>query len=109
MNELVRKLSDGDHPIEASVRPQRTLQAFKEAIDRGYVHILFTSTRGGTELGFALNKELSDLSGGNFAESRGQVRVCGDLTLDYEKVRCVADLDLATLKGTGRLELLANG
>jgi hypothetical protein len=108
MNELVRKLSEGNHPVEASVRPKRTPAAFKEAIDRGYVHILFTGTRGGTELGFALNKDLSDFREADFTEARGRMRVCGDLTLDYERVRCVADLDVTTLKGTGHLDLLAN-
>jgi hypothetical protein len=107
MNELVKKLSEGTHPVEASVRPKRTPAAFKEAIDRGYVHILFTDTRGGTELGFSINKDLSSLSEADFIEARGRMRLCGDLTLDYERVRCVADLDVATLKGTGHLELLA--
>jgi hypothetical protein len=30
----------------------------------------------------------------------------GDLTLDYVPVTCVARVDLATLDGTGRLEIL---
>lgn len=107
MNQLVKKLCEGEHPIEASVRPEKTPQAFKQAIDRGYVHIRFTSTRGGTELGFTLNKELSDLSGANFSKPAGKIRLCGDLTLDYERVRCFAELDVATLAGSGHLQLLA--
>jgi hypothetical protein len=106
MNDLVRRLSEGEHPVEASLRPERTSRAFKEAIDRGYVHVRFTSTRGGTELGFYLNKELSDIAGANFEPPRGTVRLCGDLTLDYERVRCIAEIDVASLEGHGRLQIL---
>jgi hypothetical protein len=106
MNDLVQRLSHGDHPIEVSVRPERTAQRFKEALDRGYVHIKFTDTRGGTELGFNLNRELSNLREADFEQQSGHLRVCGDLTLDYVRVRCVADIDLATLNGSGRLEVL---
>ena len=50
MDELVARLSAGDHPVEASLRPEKTIKALKECIDRGYVHIKFTETEGGTEL-----------------------------------------------------------
>jgi|SRR5205807_304657 len=107
MNDLISRLSRGDHPVEVSLRPEKTVEGFKAAIDRGYVHIRFTSTRGGTDLGFKIDESLSDLSGANFEAKTGRVKICGDLTLDYEKVRCVADLDLGTLEGTGHLELLS--
>ena len=106
MNDLVRRLSEGEHHVEASLRPERTSHAFKEAIDRGYVHVRFTATRGGTELGFYLNKELSDIAGANFEPPRGTVRLCGDLTLDYDRVRCIAEIDVASLEGHGRLQVL---
>jgi hypothetical protein len=31
------------------------------------------------------------------------IHVEGELTLDYVRVRCIADVDLATLEGTGHL------
>jgi hypothetical protein len=58
---LVDKLSRGDHPVEASVRPDRTVSLFKEAIDRGYVHITFSATQGKTELGVRLDRDQCDL------------------------------------------------
>lgn len=106
MNDLVRKLSQGEHPVEVGLRPAKTVAGFKAALDRGYVHIRFTATRGGTELGFKVDDKLSDLSGGDFNAEAGRVKVCGDLTLDYERVRCVADINLKTLDGQGHLELL---
>lgn len=30
MNELVQRLSQGDHPVEASLRPEKTATALKE-------------------------------------------------------------------------------
>ena len=108
MNELVKKLTSGYHPVEASVRPERTPAGFKAAIDRQYVHVRFTDTRGGTELGFKIDQQLSDLSKADFTNLTGPVRVGGHLTLDYEPVRCIADIELSTLKGNGRLELVSN-
>jgi hypothetical protein len=104
MNELVERLSQGEHPIEAGLRPKKTVTAFKESIDRGYVHIKFTGTKGGTELGVRLDTEASNLQEANFNSEVGQVHLVGNLTLNYEKVRCIADIDLKTLEGKAHLE-----
>lgn len=100
---LVQRLSKGEHPVEASLRPKRTVQALKECIDRGYVHIKFTNTKGGTELGVRLDKAATDLSKADFEKETGSLHLVGGLTLDYVKVRCVADIDLDTLDGKGHL------
>lgn len=100
---LVDRLCEGGHPVEAALRPERTVKALKEAIDGNYLHIKFTGTRGGTVLGLRLNGEACDYSGGDFESGTGTIHVEGGLTLDYVKVRCVADIDLETLQGTGRL------
>jgi uncharacterized protein YbdZ (MbtH family) len=100
---LVDRLCGGDHPIEAGLRPERTLSLFKEAVDRNYVHIKFTATRGGTELGVRLDREACDFSHADFEAGTGTAHLEGGLTLDYVKVRCIADLDLATLEGRGHL------
>ena len=101
---LVDRLIVGDHKIVVSQRPEPTIKALKEAIDNGYVRVKFTETKGGTELGFKVDPSASDLSGGNFEEGTGKVRVVGGLTLDYVKVRCIAEIDLKTLDGVGHLE-----
>jgi len=106
-DDLVGFLSEGDHPVEAGLRPERTVKLLKEAVDRGFVHIKFTDTRGGTELGFELDQDASDLSGADFDGGTGTVHLEGPLTLNYTPVRCIADLDLATLSGQGRLERVA--
>ena len=101
---LVDRLSAGDHRIVVSQRPEPTVKALKEAIDGGYVRVKFTETQGGTELGFKVDNDASDLTNANFDEGTGKVRVVGGLTLDYTKVRCIADIDLQTLEGQGHLE-----
>jgi uncharacterized protein YbdZ (MbtH family) len=100
---LVEKLCEGSHPVEASLRPEKTTKALKDRIDMGYVHIKFTQTKGGTELGVRLDRETLDLSQADFESRTGKVRLEGELTLDYVKVRCIADIDLQTLNGEGRL------
>lgn len=106
MNDLVQRLTS-DQPIVASLRPEPTVEAFKAAIDRGYVHVLFTETRGGTELGVRIDPAYLDLSGADFEHRSGTARMAGELVLDYVRVRCHAAIDLGTLRGTGHLEPLA--
>src|SRR5262247_981734 len=100
---LVDRLCEGDHPVEAGLRPEKTVKLFKEAIDRNYAHIKFTKTRGGTELGVRLDRDACDFSQADFEYGTGSVHVEGGLTLDYVKVKCIADIDLSTLEGTGHL------
>lgn len=101
---LVDRLCAAEHPVEASLRPERTVEALGAAIGEGYVFVRFTETRGGTELGVQLDRDATDLTDADFAAGHGEVRLAGTLTLDFEPVRCVVRLDLETLTGTGRLE-----
>ncbi|HEY6182590.1 MAG TPA: MbtH family NRPS accessory protein [Terriglobales bacterium] len=100
---LVDLLCEGSHAVEVALRPVSTVKLFKEAIDRDYVCIKFTQTKGGTELGFRLDEDACDLSKANFESGKGPVHIEGNLTLDYVKIKCVADIDLSTLAGTGHL------
>jgi uncharacterized protein YbdZ (MbtH family) len=103
-DNLVNYLSEDTHPVEAGLRPEKTIEVFKEAIDRGYVHVKFTDTRGGTELGVRLDMEACDFTKANFEFGTGEVHIEGNLSLNYVRVRCFADIDLSTLKGTGHLK-----
>jgi uncharacterized protein YbdZ (MbtH family) len=102
------RLSRGSHPVELCVRPERTMDALARQIDTGYVHVRFTSTRGGTELAFPLDLEAIDRIKSQVARGEGPLQVSGSLTLDYIPVRCIADIDLATFTGTGALQILAS-
>jgi hypothetical protein len=104
MNELVERLTKGPHPIvaERSTSPKE----LREQIGRGFVLLKFPNTRGGTELGSRLDMEQTRLDGADFESGAGSVRLVGNLTLNYDKVQLVADIDLASLKGTGYLVLI---
>jgi len=106
MDDLVQRLSEGSHTVEVSLRPEQTVEEFKAAIDRDYIHILFSETRGGTELGFPLDHDASNVSDADFEAGTGQVHVEGELELNYVPVRCVADIDLETLDGKGHLKVI---
>jgi hypothetical protein len=107
MSELVLRLCTGSHPVEISLRPERTALALKQRIELyGYVHVRFTDTRGGTELGIRLDKEECSWGAADFEHGKGKITLSGRLKLDYIPVQCVADIDLSTLEGTGYLRML---
>jgi uncharacterized protein YbdZ (MbtH family) len=100
---LVTRLSEGRHPVESCLRPERTAQALKDQISLGYVRIKFPETQGGTELGVRVDPYALDLSRADFENQNGTVHLEGELTLDLVRVRCIADIDLQTLSGQGHV------
>jgi Core binding factor beta subunit len=105
MDELVQLLSEGNHPVIAG-GPNPSIEQVRQSVDRGYVHIKFTDTRGGTDLGVRIDSSLTDLNNVDFDQAVGMAHLVGTLTLNYVNVRCIADLDLATLQGTGHLQIV---
>jgi hypothetical protein len=104
MNELTERLATGDHPVTLG-GPSPSREELKHRIEEiGWLHIKFTGTRGGTDLGIRLDREKTDLSAVDFENGKGTLHVEGTLTLNNDPVRLIADLDLATLDGTGHLE-----
>jgi hypothetical protein len=104
MNDLTERLTVDQPIIMGGSEP--TVEELRERTgEMGYVLVKFTETRGGTELGFPLDREATDLGGANFDEGTGTVHVEGHLILNDDPVRCIANIDLVTLKGTGRLAL----
>ena len=104
MSDLVRRLMN-EQAVELSLSPAATADAFKGAMDRGYVHVRFPGTNGQTELGVRLDRERTDTSAADFSCLAGTVTLAGGLILDYVPVVFRGKIDLATLAGTGHLEL----
>jgi hypothetical protein len=104
MDDLTERLTI-DQPIVMGGTDPTVAELRDRTGEMGYVLVRFTQTRGGTELGFPLDRNATDLSGADFDNGTGAVHVEGHLTLNYDPVRCIADIDLTTLKGTGRLVL----
>ncbi len=104
MNGLTQRLTTDQPIVMGGADP--TVEDLRNRVgEMGYVLVKFTETRGGTELGFPLDREACDLSAADFDQAAGSVHVEGSLTLNDDPVRCIADIELATLKGTGRLVL----
>lgn len=97
---IVEKLSQGEHPV-TMIRYKDTSD-LKQAIERGTVLVKFTGTRGGTEIGISLDdrSKAVDLAA-------GKIDLCGTLTLDYQPVRCIVNVDVETRTGSGHLEPIA--
>ena len=104
--DLVERLCAGSHKVRVVVRPEHSATAFKEALERGFVQIEFTQTQGGTVLGFSVDTQQSDLSKMVDNKQSGEIVIVGTLTLNFQKVRCVATIDLQDLTGEGKLELI---
>lgn len=102
--DLVGRLCEDEHRVEVDLRPEKNVGAFKEALERGYLPLTFTDTRGGTSLRVRLDRAASDFAGADFETGGGTLKLVGGLTLDSVNVRCVATIDLRTLAGRGRLE-----
>jgi uncharacterized protein YbdZ (MbtH family) len=107
IDDLVSRLCTGEHPLEFATRAQRTAETFKTAIDHDYARVRFTGTQGGTELDLSLDRAATRMDGADFVEGNGTVHLVGTLVLDFVPVRCVANIDLTTLSGTGHLERLS--
>ena len=101
MSELVEFLAQGKHPIELS--RYQGAKELKECIERSYVLVKFTDTRGGTELGVRLDMSRCDLSKADFDSASGSVRLVGHLNLDFVDIECTADIEVTSLIGTGQV------
>ena len=104
MDDLVQRLSTGTHPVQLS--RDKNLHEVQQSLERGYVHIKFTATQGGTELGVRIEKSETALDQGDVEQAGGSIHLVGYLTLNGVKVRCIADVDLVNLQGTGHLDPL---
>ncbi len=100
LNELVVRLTK-EQEVECA-RPEKTAEALKECIDRDYVHVMFKKT--GTEIGIQLDRRFCKFENADFKNAKGTVHLVGGLTLNYDKVKCIADIDLKTCEGVGCLE-----
>jgi hypothetical protein len=104
MDELVERLSSGNHPVAiggANPSPEELRHGLEET---RYVLIKFTGTKGGTELGTQVDSSATDPWPADFQQGSGFVHIEGTLILNDDPVRVITDIDLTTLRGTGRLK-----
>jgi hypothetical protein len=106
MNELTHRLATGEHPVIMGGSSPSLQELRRRVAEIGYMSIKFTDTRGGTDLGFQLDTDATKFRDVDFDQPAGTLHVEGNLVLNDDPVRVIADLDLETLNGTGRLVLL---
>ena len=107
MSELAHRFCQGTHKIVFRPSPDRARTECRAEVERDYIHMLFTGDAGEIALGFPFDRARSDLSGANWDTGEGSIHLEGELGLNGTPVRCVADLDIRTMEGVGRLGVLA--
>ena len=100
---LVDRLCEGMHTVQITLRPEMTMQRFKESLNRNHVPIKFTETNGGSEFGIKLDKAACDLSNVDLDNGWGTAHLEGQMSVDFVRVKCVVDIDLPSFEGSGRL------
>jgi|ERR1700722_9171810 len=103
MDSLVEQLSRPGRRVQVITRPAESTKALEKSIERGYVHLRFPETRGGTEVGVTLDRAQCELTRANFDDRTGVIRLVGAFSLNFVRVECVAAIDLSTLSGEGQL------
>jgi len=104
---LVERLSVGDHDVRMVLRPEHSLSALRAAVDRGFVQIEFINTKGGTTVGFQIDLSLSNTSKLKDESGKGDIQLVGFFTLNFQKVKCIANISLQSFDGKGKLELIS--
>lgn len=97
-NDLVARL-ESEQPIVFVGRPESNRAELDAQLRRGRVFVRFERT--GTELGVKLKAPSS--TGDGTSET---VPIEGELLLNYNRVRFVGHVEVATMRGVGRLEFL---
>ena len=103
INELVQRLGKGKHEVVIGHKDE-LYEEIKQRIEDGYIHIKFTQTKGGTELGINIDLNSTNVKELDFDKKEGLLHIEGTTNLNYNSVRCIVDIDLATRKGEGYLQ-----
>lgn len=105
MDDLVERLLN-KQSIDFESRSDSMEEIKERLTEMKFVFVTFTQTNGGTELGINVDSNLTKIENADFDKGAGIIQVVGTCTLNYQKVRCIAEVDLSTKKGTGYLEPL---
>lgn len=102
MDRLVERLAVEGQDIVVGGPAPTVEELYRRLTELKYVFLKFPGTRGGTDLGVRV-ADATDLGAADFGSGTGTVHIEGTLTLNFVPVRCIADIDLATLTGNGHL------
>ena len=106
MDDLVARLSTGKHRVLFETQSKEMLEIKKRLLDLKYVFLKFTDTNGGTELGIHIDETLTSIKNSDFENGLGEIHIVGICSLNYQRIRCTADVNLATKEGIGYVEII---
>ncbi len=101
---LVERLAARDSAVELDGADEPATVLKRRIDELGQISLRFTETAGPTTLAVTVDPAATDLSGADLAAGTGWIHLEGTLTLDYVPARCIADIDLASRSGRGRLQ-----
>jgi len=104
MLTLVDRLCAAWSPVTAVLRPEPNRENLRQCVERGYVHVKFTETAGGTELGVRLDDESKRTALRELEDNGQTISLRGYLKLDGVPVYCAAKIDVNAFTGFGQLE-----
>jgi len=106
MDRLIEQLTKGKHPIIFEARTESYEEIQDRILKVKFVFVKFTDTVGETEIGINVDADLTDIRGADFVNKTGTIHIVGTCELNYNKVVCVAEIDLKSKCGIGYLKLL---
>jgi len=104
MDQLVKYLSDGMHPVRIILKPEETMEELKKCFQRKFLNLEFLDTKGGTELGINLADQSAVLN--QILKQKEEIEIEGQLFLNFSRVKLNASIRLNDFHGMGKLEVL---
>jgi uncharacterized protein YbdZ (MbtH family) len=99
---LVERLCRGEQSVKVGLRSTPDPRGVEAAVQRGHLHLEFTGTQGGTNVGIQIDPTQTTLDAAFLAGS-GRARIVGSFVLDFVPLTCVAEIDGRTLSGVARV------
>jgi hypothetical protein len=103
MNSLVKKLS-----VKQPVTVEDKHSTSENLTDRLKMDVVEISFPIGTTVLTRLYDPECSIPEPVLESIKGEIEICGYLTLNYEKVKCSGNVNIATLTGTGYLTAIDN-
>ena len=107
--EEVAEFTKGEHEVRVGWL-QASISQIEDALDRGFLALTFLGAQGAQEVGVIVDRDATRLVRAGPGEESGSLHVEGSGRIyAVGEFECVADLDLTTRKGTGRLTTVDQG
>jgi uncharacterized protein YbdZ (MbtH family) len=102
---IVDFLTEGVHPVSLKPTNKNGFE-LEDSLKRQFVHFTFADTQGKTTVGIKIDPQKTVLNSVDFEHQLGTIHMEGTFILDYVLLKCGMDIDLVTLEGEGRVEIL---